>query len=42
MKESLLAEFARVDDPASAATVGVKAPYFDVEFDFVLSRPKAE
>ena len=36
VKQSLMAEFKRVDDPGRAAAVGVKAPYYDVEHDFVL------
>lgn len=38
VKESLIAEFKRVDDPAKAAEVGFDGPYWDVEFDFVLAR----
>ncbi|SHF92284.1 catechol 1,2-dioxygenase [Kaistia soli DSM 19436] len=41
VKKSLLAEFSKVEDTAAAATVGVTAPYYDVEFDFILSREKA-
>ncbi len=38
VKQSLLAEFKPVSDPDAAAKAGVSAPYYDVEFDFVLSR----
>jgi hydroxyquinol 1,2-dioxygenase len=38
VKESLLAEFRKVDDAGAAAKVDVAAPFYDVEFDFVLSR----
>ena len=37
VKESLIAEFKTVDDPARAADVGFPGPYLDVEFDFVLA-----
>lgn len=40
VKESLIAEFNRVEDPAKAKEVGFAGPYWDVEFDFVLA-PKA-
>ena len=40
VKKSLLAEFSKVEDPVAARTVGLAAPYYDVEFDFVLSRKK--
>jgi catechol 1,2-dioxygenase len=36
VKESLLAEFRRVDDAARAAELGFAGPFWDVEFDFVL------
>ena len=39
-KKSRLAEFVKIDDAPAAATVGLKAPYYAVEFDFVLSRAK--
>lgn len=38
VKESLLAEFKTVDDPARIKEQGFAAPYYDVEHDFVLSR----
>ena len=40
VKKSLLAEFVQVDDAVAAKTVGLAAPYYDVEFDFVLARKK--
>jgi catechol 1,2-dioxygenase len=40
VKKSLLAEFVPIDDEAAAKTVGLAAPYYDVEFDFVLARKK--
>jgi len=41
VKKSLLAEFRPVHDAEEAARVGLAAPYYDVAFDFVLSRRKA-
>jgi len=41
VKKSLLAEFRKVADVEAAAKVEVTAPFYDVEFDFVLSRIKA-
>jgi hydroxyquinol 1,2-dioxygenase len=38
VKESLMAEFRKVDDPARAAELGFPGPFYDTEFDFVLSR----
>lgn len=38
VKESLLADFRKVDDPERAREVGFEGPYLDVEFDFVLAR----
>ncbi|MQT15591.1 intradiol ring-cleavage dioxygenase [Segnochrobactrum spirostomi] len=38
VKKSLLAEFVPVNDEAAAAKVGLSAPFYDVAFDFVLSR----
>lgn len=38
VKESLLAEFRKVDDPARVAEMGFDGPYWDVTFDFVLAR----
>lgn len=38
VKESLIAEFVKVDDPARIAEMGFNGPhYWDVEFDFVLA-----
>ena len=39
VKESLLAEFRPVSDPAALEIAGFGGPFLDVEFDFVLSRP---
>jgi len=38
VKESLLADFRRVEDPARAREAGFEGTYWDVEFDFVLAR----
>ena len=38
VKESLLAEFKRVEDPALAKQLGFEGPFFEVEHDFVLAR----
>jgi catechol 1,2-dioxygenase len=38
VKESLLAEFKRVNDPARAHNYGFEGPFWDVEHDFVLAR----
>lgn len=40
VKESLIAEFNRVEDPAKVKQVGFNGPYWDVEFDFVLAPKK--
>lgn len=37
VKESLLAEFKRTDDPARAEELGFAGPFWDVEYDFVLA-----
>ncbi|TIN63782.1 MAG: 6-chlorohydroxyquinol-1,2-dioxygenase, partial [Mesorhizobium sp.] len=37
VKKSLLAEFRKIEDAEAAARVEVAAPFYDVEFDFVLS-----
>jgi hydroxyquinol 1,2-dioxygenase len=37
VKESLMAEFKPVSDPAKAKAAGFDGPYFDTEFDFVLA-----
>lgn len=39
VKEELMAEFRWIDDPAAMAEAGFEAPFFDVEFDFVMARP---
>lgn len=38
VKESLLAAFRRVEDPARAAELGFAGPFWEVEHDFVLAR----
>lgn len=38
VKESLLADFRMIDDPAKSAEMGFEGPYWDVSFDFVLAR----
>ncbi|XWN30340.1 MAG: intradiol ring-cleavage dioxygenase [Devosia sp.] len=38
VKESLLAEFVKVDDPAAIEEAGFDGPFWDVAFDFVLAR----
>jgi len=38
VKESLIADFGKVDDPARIRENGFDGPYWDVEFDFVLAR----
>jgi catechol 1,2-dioxygenase len=38
VKESLLAEFNKTDDPARAHDYGFAGPFWDVEHDFVLAR----
>ncbi len=40
VKQSLLAEFRRVADPARVAEAGFSGPYVEVTHDFVLARPK--
>jgi catechol 1,2-dioxygenase len=39
VKESLLAEFRPVTDPAAIAEAGFGGPFLEVQFDFVLARP---
>lgn len=41
VKESLLAEFRKIDDPDRAKELGFEGPFFDVEHDFVLAYKKA-
>ncbi|MEM8852090.1 MAG: intradiol ring-cleavage dioxygenase [Pseudomonadota bacterium] len=38
VKESLLAEFVMVEDPAAIKEAGFEGPFWDVAFDFVLAR----
>lgn len=38
VKESLMAEFRPVSDPAAVAAAGFSGPFHDTEFDFVLAR----
>lgn len=38
VKQSLLAEFRRVDDPARAKAYDFAGPFWEVEYDFVLAR----
>jgi catechol 1,2-dioxygenase len=38
VKESLMAEFTPVTDPAKVAAAGFASPYYDTEFDFVLAK----
>jgi hydroxyquinol 1,2-dioxygenase len=38
VKESLMAEFKPVSDPAKIAAAGFSVPFLDTEFDFVLAR----
>ena len=42
VKESLLAEFNPVTDPAAVAEAGFDKPFLDLQFDFVLARPGHE
>jgi hydroxyquinol 1,2-dioxygenase len=42
VKESLLADFVRVDDQARADEFGVSNPFWEVEFDFVMNPVSAE
>ena len=41
VKESLLAKFDRISDPARIAEAGFAGPFYDVAFDFLLSRKGA-
>ncbi len=38
VKESLMAEFKPVSDPAAVAAAGFSGPFYDTEFDFVLAK----
>ena len=40
VKESLLAEFRKIEEPARAKELGFEGPFFDVEHDFVLAYKK--
>jgi len=40
VKESLLAEFRRIDDPSRARDYAFDNPFWDVEHDFILARPR--
>jgi hydroxyquinol 1,2-dioxygenase len=40
VKRSLIAEFQRVDDPERATKMGFGAPFWDVEWNFVLARAR--
>jgi hypothetical protein len=39
VKQSLLAEFKRIEDPATAKKHGFSGPFWEVEYDFTLSAP---
>ncbi|MEY4872962.1 MAG: hydroxyquinol 1,2-dioxygenase, partial [Pseudomonadota bacterium] len=41
VKESLLAEFKKISDPKVIEAAGFEAPFYDVTFDFVLSKAGA-
>lgn len=41
VKKSLIANFRMVDDPRTAARLGMPNPYRCVEWDFVLSKARA-
>jgi catechol 1,2-dioxygenase len=38
VKESLLAEFRHVDDPARAKSLEFRSPFWEVEYDFALAK----
>jgi hydroxyquinol 1,2-dioxygenase len=38
VKESLMAEFKHVTDPAKIAAAGFSVPFYDTEFDFILAK----
>jgi protocatechuate 3,4-dioxygenase beta subunit len=42
VKQSLLAEFKKVDDPARAKELEFSTPFWSVEYDFVLARKRNE
>ena len=41
VKESLIGDFKQVDDPAAADALGFKAPFWTLDWDFVLAPEKA-
>jgi catechol 1,2-dioxygenase len=42
VKQSLLAEFKKVDDPARAKELEFSSPFWNVEYDFVLARKRSK
>jgi hydroxyquinol 1,2-dioxygenase len=38
VKDSLIADFVKVDDANQAAAVGLPSPFWSVKWDFVLAR----
>ncbi|WP_245947691.1 hypothetical protein [Jannaschia seohaensis] len=42
MKQSLLAEFVFIDDPAATAEAGMPGPFWDVVFDFTLAADQGQ
>ena len=42
VKQSLLAEFKKVDDPARAKELEFSNPFWSVEYDFALARKRSE
>jgi hydroxyquinol 1,2-dioxygenase len=38
VRDSLIVDFVKVDDPAKAATLGVSNPFYKVDYDFVLRK----
>ena len=38
VKETLIADFRQVDDPAQASRLGFSGPFWTVDWDFVLAR----
>jgi catechol 1,2-dioxygenase len=39
VKDSLVVDFVRHDDPAAAARLGLGNPFYTAEHDFILARP---
>jgi catechol 1,2-dioxygenase len=37
VKETLIADFKKVEDPAEAEKLGFKAPFWSVDWDFVMA-----